>query len=95
MSATAFNHRDLGHFFEYSRVGLVVERDGLAEIKLGELMVERTIITREQLFRALTEQDRHPGTPFGRLVVTLGFATQARVDDLLAELAKLDVIEVD
>jgi hypothetical protein len=94
-AAPALNRRDLDHYFEYSGVGLVVEKDGLAEVKLGELMVERGLLNREQLFRALMEQDRQPETHFGELVVALGFCTQDRVDELLAELAALDVIEVD
>lgn len=85
--------REIAHYFEYSDVGLQVEVDGLVEVPFGEYLVERQALTRAQLFRALMEQDRHPGVPLGEVVAALGLIPSDQVEALLAEYNALDVVE--
>lgn len=87
-------NRDIAHFFEYSGVGLEVVEDGLKEVRFGEFLVERGALSREQLFRALAEQDRQAGVPLGEVVAALGYVPYPDVDRLLGEYNGLDVVEV-
>jgi hypothetical protein len=43
---------------------------------LGELLIERGIITRQQVETTLEHQRTHPGVLFGETLITLGYATE-------------------
>lgn len=51
---------------------------------LGELLIERGILSRDQLRIALIEQ-RASGRPLGQVMVTLGFVTEKTLREALAE----------
>ena len=51
---------------------------------LGEALIERGIISADQLRIALIEQ-RKQSTPLGKLLVSLGFVSEATVRDMLSE----------
>lgn len=87
-------NRDIAHYFEYSDVGLEVEEDGLKEVPFGEFLVERRLLTRQQLFKALTEQDKHPGVRLGEVIAALGFVAYPEIDRQLSDFAGLEVVEV-
>jgi len=53
-------------------------------VRLGEALVRQGLITVDQLRVALTEQRQHPA-PLGRLLVRLGFLTEAVIRDILAQ----------
>lgn len=53
------------------------------KLRLGELLVQQGLITQDQLRIALTEQ-RSQNIPIGRLLVRLGFVTEAVVRDIMA-----------
>jgi MSHA biogenesis protein MshE len=55
----------------------------VGKIRVGDLLIEKGIITQEQLMMALDEQKRS-GRKFGRAVIDLGFVSE---DDLLLELS--------
>jgi hypothetical protein len=93
MDAVTKQKREISTYFEYSDVGIDVVTDGLIEIPFGEFLIERHALTRAQLFRALTEQDRNPGVPLGEVIAALGLVPFAQVESLLAEYDQLDVIE--
>jgi hypothetical protein len=98
MAAAAVSARaksDIAHYFEYSSSGLEVLADGLQEMPFGEFLVERQALTRAQLFRALTEQDKSPGVRLGEVVAALGFVPAEQIDALLAEYQQLDVVEAE
>jgi hypothetical protein len=83
----------LAQYFEYADSGVEVERDGLEEVPFGEFLVDRSALTRAQLFRALCEQDKCPGIPLGEVVAALGFIPPDQVLALLCEYEALAVIE--
>jgi len=53
------------------------------KLRLGELMVQQSLITQDQLRIALMEQQQN-NIPLGRQLVRLGFVTEAMVRDLVA-----------
>jgi type II secretory ATPase GspE/PulE/Tfp pilus assembly ATPase PilB-like protein len=53
------------------------------KLRLGELLVQRRLITTDQLAIALAEQ-RHNAMPLGRLLVRLGFVSEISVRDIMA-----------
>ena len=53
------------------------------KLRLGELLVQQGLITRDQLRIALTEQ-KVQNMPIGRLLVRLGFVTEAVIRDIMA-----------
>ncbi len=53
------------------------------KLRLGELMVQQSLISQDQLRIALMEQEQN-NIPLGRQLVRLGFVTEAMVRDLVA-----------
>ncbi|HWQ38586.1 MAG TPA: GspE/PulE family protein [Burkholderiales bacterium] len=53
------------------------------KLRLGELLVQQGLITQDQLRIALTEQ-KAQNIPIGRLLVRLGFVTEAVIRDIMA-----------
>jgi general secretion pathway protein E/type IV pilus assembly protein PilB len=53
------------------------------KLRLGELLVQQGLITPDQLRIALTEQ-KNQQAPLGRLLVRLGFVTEAVIRDIMA-----------
>ena len=56
----------------------------LAQIPLGQTLLTKGIISQDQLNIALTEQKRFK-SPLGKVLVTLGFVTEATIRDILSE----------
>ncbi|AXA91049.1 GspE/PulE family protein [Massilia sp. YMA4] len=54
------------------------------KLPLGKLLIEKGVISEDQLRIALIEQKRG-GEPLGRLLITLGFVTEATVREALSE----------
>jgi type IV pilus assembly protein PilB len=48
---------------------------------LGEKLLEKGIITQEQLAEALEEQRWNPGVRLGTILVNLGYVTQKQVEE--------------
>lgn len=90
---TAQQSSALRHYFEYSNHGIEVVSDGLKEMSFGEYLVERKVLTRYQLFRALQMQDRNPGVRIGECVAALGFATYDTVEAHLDRWKSLAIVE--
>jgi type IV pilus assembly protein PilB len=64
--------------------------------RLGDVLVERGLVTPEQLTAALATQQTLIGKQrkrLGKLVVDLGFVTERQVAESLAELLSLDLLE--
>jgi hypothetical protein len=51
---------------------------------LGEFLVERRVLDRFQLFRALQMQDRVPGARLGDCAVALGYAARDEIEQSIA-----------
>lgn len=86
--------KDIAHYFEYSNVGLEVLEDGLREVPFGEYLVERGFVTRQQLFMALCEQDRHPGVRLGEVIAALGYMPYPTIDKVLTDFNYMQIVEV-
>ncbi|MDO9068281.1 MAG: secretion system protein E, partial [Deltaproteobacteria bacterium] len=54
------------------------------KLPLGRLLVEKGVISDDQLRIALLEQKR-TGDPLGKLFINLGFVTEATVREALSE----------
>jgi type IV pilus assembly protein PilB len=52
--------------------------------RIGDLLIDKGILTQDQLSIALTEQKKS-SSPLGKIIVALGFATEAVVRDALGE----------
>lgn len=61
--------------------------------RLGDLLVEREIITADQLQTALTEQKRR-GDSLGKIMIALGFLSESAMRDLLAESLSQESIDL-
>jgi len=88
------NSQEIRNYFRYPRVGWVIEELGLYEIHFGEYMVERGALTREELFHALSEQDRQPGLRLGEVVAALDFLPYEQVEQLLADFESIAAIVI-
>jgi type II secretory ATPase GspE/PulE/Tfp pilus assembly ATPase PilB-like protein len=60
---------------------------------LGQILLEEWIITPDQLQIALTEQKRN-NKPLGKIIVALGFATEAVMRDVLSEMLGQETVEL-
>lgn len=61
--------------------------------RLGEILIAEGVITKDQLHIALTEQ-RKVSEPLGKLLVSLGFATEAIMRSALGEALEQDSIDL-
>ncbi len=52
--------------------------------RIGDLLIDKGVLTQDQLSIALTEQKKS-SSPLGKIIVALGFATEAVVRDALGE----------
>jgi type IV pilus assembly protein PilB len=53
--------------------------------RLGQILVEKKFITRDQLESVVEEQRRHPGTLFGKVAENMGLITDEQLIEALAE----------
>ncbi len=88
------NGQELRNYFRYPRVGWVIEELGLFEVHLGEYMVERHMLSRQQLFRALSEQDRQPGLRLGEVIAALGILPYEDVERMLSDFNAIAAVEL-
>jgi hypothetical protein len=61
------------HLLARARPGLDVIDGGRQRLRFGEFLVAAGAIDREQLFRAMQLQDRHPEVKIGECAAALGF----------------------
>jgi type II secretory ATPase GspE/PulE/Tfp pilus assembly ATPase PilB-like protein len=67
--------------------------EALGKPRLGELLVEKGLITHDQLRIAIKEQAHQP-LPLGRQLVKLGFVTEGTVRDLVAQSSGQESIDL-
>ncbi|MCX5741485.1 MAG: hypothetical protein NT062_03185, partial [Proteobacteria bacterium] len=85
----ATHNAELRSYFEYSNAGVEVVEEGLQEVTFGEYLIDRGVIDRYQLFRALQMQDRVPGVRLGEACAALGYISIGAVEKLYAQLASV------
>jgi hypothetical protein len=59
----------------------------------GEFLVEKRVLDRFQLFRALQMQDRVPGARLGQCAVALGYIERGAVEQLHVTFERHDMFE--
>ncbi len=67
----------------YQESGVVEQY--VEDIPLGERLLEKGVLSEDQLRIALVEQESNPGEPIGRVLVKLGFVTESTIRDVLSE----------
>ncbi len=63
------------------------------KLRLGELLVQQGLITKDQLAIVLAEQ-RNSNIPIGRLLVRLGFVTETAIRDIMARTVGQESIDL-
>ena len=63
------------------------------KLRLGELLVQQGLITKDQLAIVLAEQ-RNSNIPIGRLLVRLGFVTETAIRDIMARTVGQEAIDL-
>ena len=63
------------------------------KLRLGELLVQQGLITKDQLAIVLAEQ-RNSNVPLGRLLVRLGFVTETAIRDIMARTVGQESIDL-
>ncbi len=63
------------------------------KLRLGELLVQQGLITKDQLAIVLAEQ-RNSNVPIGRLLVRLGFVTETAIRDIMARTVGQESIDL-
>ena len=94
MSDVVPNGLELTNYFRYPRVGWIVEELALYEVHFGEYLVDRRALSRAQLFRALSEQDRQPGLRLGEVIAALEILPYERMEELLGEFNAIVAVEI-
>ena len=64
-----------------------VQAAPLSQVPLGQTLLSKGIVSQDQLNIALTEQKRFKA-PLGKVLVQLGFVTEATIRDILAVAAR-------
>ena len=63
------------------------------KLRLGELLIQQGLLTPDQLGIALAEQ-RQDNIPIGRMLVRLGFITEAAIRDIMARTVGQEAIDL-
>ncbi len=63
------------------------------KVRLGDLLVQKGIITEEQLGEALKKQ-KEKKLMLGEMIVSMGFATQSQINDVLCEHLNIDFVDM-
>lgn len=64
------------------------------KVRLGDILIEKGIITPEQLQQALAEQKKKTGVMLGELLVQLGYAEQRQINDALCEHLNIEFVDM-
>ena len=64
------------------------------EKRLGEILIDRKVLTADQVQIALLEQQK-TGKPFGETLISLGFLTEELLTDILAETLGQQAIDLE
>lgn len=63
------------------------------KVRLGDLLVQKGIITEEQLGEALKQQ-KEKKLMLGEMIVSMGFASQSQINDVLCEHLNIDFVDM-
>ena len=63
------------------------------KVRLGDLLVQKGIVTEEQLSEALKQQ-KEKKLMLGEMIVSMGFASQSQINDVLCEHLNIDFVDM-
>ena len=63
------------------------------KVRLGDLLVQKGLITEEQLSEALKQQ-KEKKLMLGEMIVSMGFASQSQINDVLCEHLNIDFVDM-
>lgn len=63
-------------------------------LRIGEVLMERNYITKEQMEQALAYQKEHREKRVGQILIELGFVTEAQVLEALAARLGLEIVSI-
>lgn len=64
------------------------------KLRLGDILIQKNIITPEQLQKALEEQKKKTGVMLGELLVQMGYAEQRQINDALCEHLNIEFVDM-
>ncbi len=64
------------------------------KVRLGDILIQKNIITPEQLQKALEEQKKKTGVMLGELLVQMGYAEQRQINDALCEHLNIEFVDM-
>lgn len=64
------------------------------KVRLGDILIDKHIIDQSQLENALAEQKKRPGTMLGEELVTLGYVSQDKINEILCEHLDIDYVDM-
>jgi len=64
------------------------------KVRLGDILVQKNIITPEQLQKALDEQKKKTGVMLGELLVQMGYVEQRQINDALCEHLNIEFVDM-
>ncbi len=62
--------------------------------RIGDILIEKGVLTHDQLNIALTEQKKDSARPLGKIIVDLGFVTEAVMRDALGEALGQEAVDL-
>ncbi|MBQ4283270.1 MAG: Flp pilus assembly complex ATPase component TadA [Lachnospira sp.] len=65
------------------------------KVRLGDILLQKEIITTEQLSKALEDQKKRPGVMLGEMLVSLGYVDQKQVNDALCEHLNIEYVDMN
>ncbi len=64
------------------------------KVRLGDILIQKNIITPEQLQKALDEQKKKTGVMLGELLVQMGYVEQRQINDALCEHLNIEFVDM-
>lgn len=64
------------------------------KVRLGDILIQKNIITPEQLQKALEEQKKKTGVMLGELLVQMGYVEQRQINDALCEHLNIEFVDM-
>ena len=64
------------------------------KVRLGDILIQKNIITPEQLEKALEEQKKKTGVMLGELLVQMGYVEQRQINDALCEHLNIEFVDM-
>ncbi len=65
------------------------------KVRLGDILIQKEMITAEQLSKALEDQKKKPGIMLGEMLVSLGYVDQKQINEALCEHLNIEFVDMN